>query len=73
MNDARRTSLFNRTYTVDCLNNVVGGGQVVYNNQPLKSLEEAVVKSIMNGEPVWFGCDVGKRINRKHGILDVEM
>ncbi|KAG4080761.1 hypothetical protein HA402_005941 [Bradysia odoriphaga] len=73
MNDARRTSHFNRTYTVDCLNNVVGGRQVIYNNQPVKSLQQAVVKSILNGEPVWFGCDVGKRTYRKHGILDVEI
>lgn len=73
MNDPRTTSQFNRTYTVDCLNNAVGGRHVLYNNQPIKTLEDAVIESISNGEPVWFGCDVSKRMYRKHGIMDLEM
>ncbi len=73
MSDPRPTSRYGEMYTVDYLNNVVGGGQVLYNNQPIEVLMDLVVKSIKNGEPVWFGCDVGKRSYRKHGILDLKM
>lgn len=73
MSDPRPTSQYGEMYTVDYLNNVVGGGQVLYNNQPIEILMDLVVKSIKSGEPVWFGCDVGKRTSRKHGILDLKM
>lgn len=73
MSDPRSTSPYGQMYTVDYLNNVVGGGQVLYNNQPIEILMDLVVKSIKNGEPVWFGCDVGKRTSRKHGISDLNM
>lgn len=73
MSDPRPTSQYGKMYTVDYLNNVVGGGQVLYNNQPIEILMDLVVKSIKIGEPVWFGCDVGKKHGRKHGILDLNM
>ncbi|KAJ6634862.1 Bleomycin hydrolase [Pseudolycoriella hygida] len=73
VNDPRPTSLYGRMYTVEYLNNVVGGQQVSYNNQPIEILMDLVVKSIKNGEPVWFGCDVGKRSHRKNGILDLKI
>lgn len=73
MSDPRPSSPYGEMYTVDYLNNMVGGNPVLYNNQPIEVLMDLVVKSIKNGEPVWFGCDVGKRAHRKHGILDLNV
>ncbi|MDO5737913.1 MAG: C1 family peptidase [Eubacteriales bacterium] len=39
-------------------------------NVPIEDLAEAVLKSVKDGVPVWFACDVGKDIDRKLGILD---
>lgn len=73
MSDPRTTSPYGEMYTVDYLNNVVNGNPVLYNNQPIEVLMDLVVKSIKNGEPVWFGCDVGKRMSGKFGIGDLNM
>lgn len=37
---------------------------------PMTELTQAAVKSIKAGEPMWFGCDVGKSSERKKGLLD---
>lgn len=60
-------------YTIHCLGNMVGCGTVQYNNQPIDLLLDMVVKSIKNGEPVWFGCEVSKRFAMKLGIQDLTM
>jgi bleomycin hydrolase len=57
--DPRPENPTGRTYTVDCLGNVVGGRKTIYNNQPVETLVDIAAKSIKDGEPVWFGCEVG--------------
>lgn len=69
--DPRPTNPYGKAYTVDCLGNVVGGRQVLYNNQPVELLADLVVKSLKQGEPVWFGCEVNKRMAVKQGIEDL--
>lgn len=64
---------FDRTYTVNYLGNVRGGKDVLYLNVEIETLKEAALKQIQNDEPVWFGCDVGKMMDRDAGILDTEM
>jgi bleomycin hydrolase len=71
--DPRPTNQYGRVYTIDCLGNVVGGRPVLYNNQPVETLAELAVKSLKDGEPVWFGCDINKRIAIKPGIQDLEI
>jgi len=70
--DPRPSNPPGKTYTVDCLGNVLGGKPTVYNNQPVESLIQIAAASIRAGEPVWFGCDIGKRTASKQGILDLE-
>lgn len=50
--------------------NVVGGTDVTALNVPMEHLAEAMKASILDGEPFWFACDVGKDIDRKKGLLD---
>jgi len=64
---------FNRLYTVQYLGNVVEGYQVRYLNAPMEVLKQAAVEMIVAGEPVWFGCDVGKRLERDRGLMDLSV
>ena len=59
--DPRQTNPFGRTYTVDCLGNMVGGKRCIYNNQPIELLMDLTRDSILANEAVWFGCEVSKR------------
>ena len=59
-----------RSYTVQFLGNVAEGRQVRYVNLPSDELKKAAIAQLSAGEPVWFGCDVGKRSNRDTGIMD---
>ena len=60
--DPRESNPFGRTYTVDCLGNMVGGKMIIYNNQPIEVLMNLTRNSIMANEAVWFGCEVSKRL-----------
>jgi bleomycin hydrolase len=70
VHDPRRTSPFNRTFTVQHLGNVVGGGIVLYLNVDIGLMKELAMRSIVRGEPVWMGCDVGKMMRRDLGLWD---
>ncbi len=38
-------------------------------NLPVENLKDYAKASIIAGEPVWFGCDVGKEFDGKKGLL----
>ncbi len=50
VHDPRETSPYNKLYTVDYLNNMVGGGKVLYINQPVDMLKKLAAESIKNNE-----------------------
>ncbi len=62
---------FNRTYTVKLLGNVVEGRPVKYLNLSIEELKAAAIAQLQDGQPVWFGCDVGKRSLRATGLMDL--
>lgn len=64
---------YNRTYTVQRLGNVVGGRNIKYLNLPVEDLKRAASLQLLDDEVVWFGCDVGKMLNRDLGIMDLTM
>ncbi len=64
---------FNRTYTVRFLGNVKDGKQIYYLNLEIDKLKELSIAQLSDGEPVWFGCDVGKMSERDLGIMDTEL
>jgi len=70
--DPRPGNPYGKLYTVDYLGNVVGGNNTRYNNQPVELLMKLCAESIKDNEPVWFGCDVNKRLIDKHGIHDIK-
>ena len=61
---------FGHTYTVQRLGNVTGGNIVRYLNVTVDELKAAASAQLNDGELVWFGCDVGKMLNRELGIMD---
>lgn len=71
INDPRHE--YGKLYTVAYLGNVVGGSIVRYVNLSIEKLKEYSVKSINDGNPVWFGCDVGKFHHRNLGIMDLDV
>ncbi|HTS17630.1 MAG TPA: C1 family peptidase [Verrucomicrobiae bacterium] len=73
VHDPRPTSPRNRTYTVQHLGNVVGGGIVLYLNVDVDLMKKLTMRSIMKGEPVWMGCDVGKMMRRDLGLWDKKL
>ena len=58
---------------MDCLGNVVDAKMTIYNNQPVQVLIDLAAKSIVAGEPVWFGCDVSKYFSRNKGFLSLDL
>jgi bleomycin hydrolase len=73
VDDRRPTSPKGRTFTVDYLGNIVGGLPVVYLNVDMAVMKKAAMDAIVGGEPVWFGCDVGKMRNNDLGIWDARL
>src|SRR5690606_19525661 len=71
--DPRPTSPIGRTFTVDCLGNVEGGSPVKYLNIVIDLMKQIAMQTIINGEPVWMGCDVGKHMQREMGIWDAKL
>ena len=64
---------FNTLYTIRFLGNVVGGDPIHYLNVDIDILRDAASKQIQDGKPVWFGCDVGKYLDRDAGIMDTDL
>jgi bleomycin hydrolase len=70
VNDPRPSSPYGRTFTVQYLGNVVGGAIVKYLNVDIALMKRITQQSLEAGEPVWFGCDVGKQMHRTAGMWD---
>jgi bleomycin hydrolase len=73
VNDPRPSSPVGRTFTVEYLGNVVGGPRVTYLNVDMALIKDVAAKTIQGGEPVWFGCDVGKEMSTEYGIWDAAL
>jgi bleomycin hydrolase len=73
VHDPRATSPVGRTFTVEYLGNVVGGARVMYLNVEMAMMKSIAQRTLEGGEPVWFGCDVGKMMRRDLGIWDKDL
>ncbi len=61
---------FYHRYTVKMLGNVKEGAPVCYINLPANELKAAAIAQLKDGEPVWFGCDMGPYVERDSGVMD---
>lgn len=73
VHDPRPSSPIGKTYTAECLGNVEGGKMVKYLNVDLDTMKRIAMTAILDGEPVWMGCDVGKMMDRKLGLWDAKL
>jgi len=73
VHDPRPYHKQNAVYTVKFLGNVVGGEEIKYLNVSMPVLKQAAIDQIKDEAPVWFGNDVGKHLERKLGIMDLDI
>lgn len=64
---------YNKTHTIQYLGNVIEGIPIKYVNVHMDEFRAATLKSLLHDEPVWFGCDVGKRLQRDLGVMDLDL
>ncbi|GAB4459876.1 MAG: C1 family peptidase [Armatimonadaceae bacterium] len=69
----QESKAYNTLYTVAYLGNVVEGHPVRYLNVEMETLKAATVAQIREAKPVWFGCDVGKYLDRDLGLMDTDL
>lgn len=73
VHDPRPANPPGRTYTIDHLGNVVGGQPVKYLNVDIALMKRIAMQTILDGEPVWMGCDVGQMMRRDLGVWDARL
>src|ERR1700685_1998107 len=73
VNDTRPSSPIGRTFTVEYLGNVIGGPPVIYLNLDMQVIRDVAAAAIQGGEPVWFGCDVGKMMSSDYAFWDADL
>ncbi|MCH8294128.1 C1 family peptidase [Candidatus Poribacteria bacterium] len=73
VHDPRPTSPVGKTFTVESLGNVEGGDIVKYLNIDVDLMKQIAMQTMIDGEPVWMGCDVGKMMQRDLGIWDAKI
>jgi bleomycin hydrolase len=73
VHDPRPTSPFGRTFTVAYLGNIVGGEPVKYLNVDINTMKNAAMRTLLDGEPIWFGCDCGPQMNSNLGLWDAHL
>jgi bleomycin hydrolase len=70
VHDPRPSSPFGRTFTVAYLGNVVGGEPVKYLNIDINLMKKIAMRTLLDGQPVWFGCDCSHQMARDLGLWD---
>lgn len=61
---------FNKTYTINYLNNTVEGKDIIHLNVPMERMKELIIKQLSDGRVVWFGSDVSHYRNNDNGYWD---
>jgi bleomycin hydrolase len=73
VHDPRPSSPVGRTFTVDYLGNVLGAPPVIYLNVEMPLIKDLASRALQAGEPVWFGCDVGKMMSNEYAVWDAAL
>jgi bleomycin hydrolase len=73
VHDPRSSSPVGRTFTVEYLGNVLGAPPVTYLNVEMSVIKQIAARTLQDGEPVWFGCDVGKMMSTEYGVWDARL
>jgi len=63
------TKEYGKHYSVSMSRNIYDGDDINFANSEIEILKNAAMKSVLDDEPVWFACDVGKDQDRKNGLM----
>lgn len=69
MNDPSRE--FYKVYEIEYDRHVYDGANWIYINLPVEEIAKAAIASIKDNTMMYFSCDVGKFLDSKNGVLDV--
>ena len=70
VDDPREEHAKGETLTVEHLGNVIDGRPVRYLNVDIDLAKQLAMETILDGEPVWFGCDCDPQSQDKLGLWD---
>lgn len=73
VHDPRPANPPGRTYTVQYLGNVVDGTRIKYLNVDIGLMKDITMRMLLDGQPVWMGCDTGKQMHRDKGLWDADL
>ena len=73
VHDPRPANPPGRTYTVQYLGNVVDGTRIKYLNVDIDLMKDITMRMLLDGQPVWMGCDTGKQMHRDKGLWDADL
>ncbi len=73
VHDPRPDNPPGRTYTVQYLGNVVDGTRIKYLNVDIELMKDVAMRMLLDGQPVWMGCDTGKQMHRDKGLWDADL
>lgn len=62
---------YHKFYEIEWYRNMEEGINWKYINLPSDEIKKYAKQSILNDEPMYFSCDVGKHLDRKRGLVDV--
>ncbi|MDE5553297.1 MAG: C1 family peptidase [Malacoplasma sp.] len=66
----QKSKPFNRKYSFEYLNNVVGGKPICHYNLDLNFFKYLIVNQLLKNMPVWFGADCSWYFDRENGVWD---
>lgn len=69
MNDPSRE--YGKVYEIEYDRHLYDGQNWVYVNLPVERIKEMAIASIKANTAMYFSCDVGKFLNRKKGVADI--
>ena len=67
------TREYGKHYQVRMSRNIYDRPDMDFANVEIGVLKELAQKSVLDDEPVWFACDVGKDQNRQKGIMALDL
>ncbi len=70
MNDPRRP--FHKTYEVEFDRHTYDGHNWKYLNLPMEEIAQLAIASLKDGHKMYSSYDVGKQLDRKRGVLDLD-
>ncbi len=64
---------YGKHYQIRLTRNIRDGDDAHFANVEVQVLKDIAAKAVLDDEPVWFSCDVGKDQSKEHGIMAIGM